>query len=284
MKKLKQIIAEIKNTKDEDTDQLQDLLMKYICYAPKMSLRIFQENLLERAEKTKLKVYDEYFSKQELTFQAFKWGNGSRRIFLTHGWGSKAADLYEIIIALEQIEDIEIIAFDASGNGASEGELSSLLLFVEGVKAIAAHYGIPEITIGHSLGAMANIMAMGQLQIHPKQIISIVPLIDLGKNFEASMGALDIRKTIQHTFFESFEERFKKPVSIYSLLDWSAFSTEFSKHWVAYDSNDLVSPHSYMKEFLNSNSLIGYTNYLDAGHERIIKSPTMIQDLIKILG
>lgn len=280
MKILKQIIAEIKLSKDEDTDQLQDLILRYICYAPKMPLRIFQENLLERAEKTTLKVDDEYFSGRELTFQAFRWGKGSRKILLTHGWGSKAGDLYEIIIALEQLGDVEIIAFDAPGNGASEGELSSLLLFVEGVKAIVAHYGMPEVTIGHSLGAMANIIAMEQLKIHPKQLLSIAPLIDLGKNFEASMDALDIPNSIQQTFFERFEERFKKPISHYNLNDWSVFSTELSKHWVAYDANDLASPYSFMKALLDSNSLIDSTNYLDAGHERIIKSQAMIQDLI----
>jgi pimeloyl-ACP methyl ester carboxylesterase len=283
MKILKQIIAEIKNSKYEDRPELQDLILRYICYAPKMPLRIFQENLLERAEKTKLKVYDEYFSGQELTFQAFRWGKGNRKILLTHGWGSKAADLYEIIIAIEQVDDIEIIAFDAPGNGASEGELSSLLLFVEGIKAIVAHYGIPEVTIGHSLGAMANIIAMEQLQIHPKQMISIAPLIDLGKNFEASMDALDTPKVIQHTFFERFEERFKKPVSHYNLFDWSIFSTELSKHWVAYDANDIVSPYSFMKAFLGSNSAIDSTDYPDAGHERIIKSPMLIEDLLRVL-
>lgn len=284
MKILKQIIAKIKNTEYEDTHQLQDLILRYICYAPKMPLRVFQQNLIERAEKTSLKVYDEYFSGQELTFQAFKWGSGNRKILLTHGWGSKAADLYEIIIALEQVDNIEIIALDAPGNGTSDGSLSSLLLFMEGVKAIVAQYGMPEVTIGHSLGAMANILAMEQLQIHPKQMISIAPLIDLGENFEASMDALDIPKATQDIFFERFEDRFKKSVSYYHLIDWSAFSTEFSKHWVAYDSNDLVSPYSFMKAFLDSNSLISSTDYPDAGHERIIKSPIMIQDMLKILS
>lgn len=284
MKIVKQIIAEIKNTKYEDTDQLQDLILRYICYAPKMPLRIFQEHLLERAEKTTLKVHDEYFSGQELTFQAFRWGKGSRKIVLTHGWGSKAGDLYEMIIALEQIDDVEIIAFDAPGNGASEGSLSSLLLFVEAVKAIVALYGMPEVTVGHSLGAMANIIAMEQLQIHPKQMISIAPLIDLKKNFEGSMNALAIPQASQYGFFERFEERFKRPASNYNLLDWSVFTTEISKHWVAYDANDLVSPYLFMKAFLGSNSLIESTNYFDSGHERIIKSPTMIHDLLKILS
>lgn len=283
MKILRQIIAEIRNTKYEDTHKLQDLILQYICYSPKMPLRTFQKNLLDRAEKNTLKVHDEYFSGQELTFQVFKWGEGRRKILLTHGWGSKAADLYEIIIALEQIDDTEIIAFDAPGNGGSEAALSSLVLFAEGVKTIVTHYGVPEVTIGHSLGAMANIIAMKQLQIHPGQIISVAPLIHLGKNFEASMNALDIPTATQNTFFKSFEERFRKPVSHYNLFDWSPFTTESSKHWVAYDTNDLISPYLFMKTFLDSNSLIDSTNYNDAGHERIIKSPAMIQDMLKIL-
>lgn len=279
MKILKQIIGEIRNSTYEDVDKLQELILQYICYSPKMPLRIFQEELLNRAEKTTLKVHDEYFSGKELTFNAFKWGKGKRKLLLTHGWGSKTADFHDLIIALEQIDDMEIIAFDAPGNGSSEGALSSLLLFIEGVKAAVAHYGTPESTIGHSLGAMANIMAMKQLQIHPRQIISIAPLIDLGKNFEASMDALEIPKAIQSSFFENFEARFRKPVSYYNLSDWSTFTTESSRHWVAYDKNDLISPYSFMKVFLDSNAAIDSTNYLDAGHERIIKSLAMIGDL-----
>jgi pimeloyl-ACP methyl ester carboxylesterase len=279
MKILKQIIGEIRNSTYEDTDKFQELILQYICYSPKMPLRIFQEELLNRAEKTKLKVHDEYFSGKELTFNTFKWGNGKRKLLLTHGWGSKAADFHDLIIALEQIDDIEIIAFDAPGNGSSEGGLSSLLLFIEGVKAVVQHYGTPESTIGHSLGAMANIMAMKQLEIHPMQIISIAPLIDLRKNFEASMNALQIPKAIQTSFFERFEARFRKPVSYYHLSDWSGFTTESSRHWVAYDRNDLISPYSFMQVFLDSNAAIGATDYPDAGHERIIKSSAMIGDL-----
>jgi len=98
------------------------------------------------------------------------------------------------------------------------------------------------------------------------------------------MDAIDIPKSIQYTFFKNFEERFKKPVSKYNLVDWSAFTTDASKHWVAYDENDLVSPHSYINAFLDSNPAIEFINYIGAGHERIIKSPTMIEDLFRILG
>lgn len=155
---------------------------------------------------------------------------------------------------------------------------------MESVKAIIAHYGIPDVTIGHSLGTMANIIAdsavAGPSKTDDKHSSPNRP----GENFQDRLEMLDIPQAIQRTFFENFEERFRKSIIQYNLLYWSAFTTFSSKHWVAYDSNDLVSPLQFISAFLDSNSLIEYTNYPDAGHERIIKSPSMIQDMLKLLA
>ena len=109
-----------------------------------MPVRLQQEQLLNEAEKFSLRVSDDYFAKKDLLFNGFKWGNGSRKVLITHGWGSKAADFSEIITGLKRVNDLEIIAFDAPGNGSSEGELSNLLLFSEAVKAIILNYGKPD--------------------------------------------------------------------------------------------------------------------------------------------
>src|SRR4051812_6365403 len=100
MKKLKQIIATVRSSDQDNHEEYNDLLWQLICYPPKMAPRLQQENLLTEAVKFSLKVNDAYFAKKELTFNGFIWGSGKRRILLTHGWGSKAADLSEIIIAL----------------------------------------------------------------------------------------------------------------------------------------------------------------------------------------
>lgn len=71
MKILKQIVAEIKGRAYENTHSLQELILRYICYSPKMQLRVFQEESLYRGEKTILKVYDEYFSGKDFAFHAF---------------------------------------------------------------------------------------------------------------------------------------------------------------------------------------------------------------------
>ena len=109
-----------------------------------------------------------------------------------------------------------IIAFDAPGNGSSEGELSNLLLFVQAIEVIVLKCGVPHIAIGHSLGAMANSMAFKQPGITPDLLISIAPLIRLQENFEASMTMAGVNKSAQNTFLKSFADKFGTPASYFT--------------------------------------------------------------------
>ncbi len=282
MKKLRQIIAQIKTAPPGNPDEFNDLVWQLICYSPKMPVRLQQEQLLNEAEKFSLVVNDDYFAKRKLLFNGFKWGNGGRKVLITHGWGSKAADFAEIITALKGIDDLQIIAFDAPGNGSSEGELSNLLLFVLAIKTIISRYGAADIIIGHSLGAMANVIALKDLVITPALLVSIAPLIRLKENFEASMNAAEIPQAAQDRFLKSFEEKFGKPASYYNLNDWCP-SDKPLNHWLAYDQNDRISTYNYLEEFLNNNPSIKARNYDGAGHERIIKSEEVITDLVEVV-
>jgi len=283
MKKLRQIVNDIKALAPEDSNELGRLLWLYICYSPKMPLRLAQEQLLQNAEKNSLKVNDEYFAGKELQFNTFKWGNGSNKLLLTHGWGSKAVDFSELIEALSTIKNLEIIAFDAPGNGSSEGDLSNLLLFKQAVKAIALHYGKPDVVIGHSLGAMANIIALREMQITPSLLISLTPLVRLKENFEASMDALNIPPVNQKAFLESFNAKFGVPASRFTLDNWYNFDAQLN-HWLAFDSNDVVSPYTYLEKFLANHPFIKINNYEGAGHDKAIKSPVIITGIIEAVN
>src|ERR1700743_1043452 len=145
MKKLRQIFTEVKEDTIRTPEELNQLLWQLICYSPKMPVRFQQQQLLDEAEKFSLKAKDNYFAYKELVFNGFKWGNGKHRVLITHGWGSKAADFTELITALREIRNLEIIAFDAPGNGSSEGNFSNLLLYIEAVEAIILKYGEPDV-------------------------------------------------------------------------------------------------------------------------------------------
>jgi len=279
MKKLRQIINDIKALLPEPSAELDDLLAKYLFYSPKIPLRLAQEQLLQKAAQDQLTVFDEFFSGTELKVNTFKWGSGTQRIFITHGWGSKVADFSEVISALLESGTVEVVAFDAPGNGSSEGTLSNLLLYVLAFKAAVLKYGKPDVVIGHSLGAMANVSALRELEMVPKLLVSITPLIRLKENFEASMDALHIDKDYQAKVLGNFALRFGVPASHFTLARYYDFDEQLN-HWLFYDSNDIISPFVYLKAFMDQHPAIKTKDYNGVGHERILKSPEMIADFV----
>lgn len=272
MKKLKQSIEYLKSLEQISiTANLNDI-WSYICYSPKMPLRHNQELLLQLASKDRLTVKDKFFSGRALSFPVYRWGSGQNLILLTHGWGSKAADFSLLIDKLLENPDLTVIAFDAPGNGEAEGELSNLILYIEAVQIIINTYGLPTITIGHSLGAMVNVAALAKLKHDPTWIISLTPLVDLKANFAASMDFVAVPKDVQEHFFQNFEEKFNMKTTYFHLDSLYNFDNS-QKHLVLYDQEDKIAPFIYLQSFLKDHPQTETIDLNGVGHERILKSP-----------
>jgi pimeloyl-ACP methyl ester carboxylesterase len=281
MKKLKQIIERVKTLIDEDKPaELNAMLWQLICYPPKMPLRLHQEQLLEKAEKLTVMVNDPYFTDQQLQINGFKWGNGSHKVLLSHGWGSKAADFDALIAALRENANLQIVAFDAPANGSSDGDLSNLLLFANAVKAVIAATGSPDIAMGHSFGTMANVYALAELNIKPTLLISIAPFILLQENFIRSMTAVGVPMSAQQAFLDDFKMRYGIYPSEYAMQKLYTFDDTLN-HWLAYDEHDAMLPNAYLQDFLEARPSIKTKNFSGAGHERIIKSAELIADVVQ---
>ncbi|MEB0248888.1 MULTISPECIES: alpha/beta hydrolase [unclassified Mucilaginibacter] len=279
MKKLKRIVQDVKTLVTENMpNELNTLLWQLICYPPKMPLRLQQEQLLAKAEKFSVIVDDPYFTNQRLQVNCFKWGNGSTRVLISHGWGSKAMDFDGLINALKENPNLQIIAFDAPANGSSEGDLSNLLLFANAVKAVIAAKGEPDIAIGHSFGTMANVSALTDLCITPKLLISIAPFILLQENFIRSMTAVGVPADAQQAFLDDFKSRYGIYPSEYAMQKLYKFDDTLN-HWLAYDELDTMLPDASLQAFLQAHPSIKTQNYSGAGHERIIKSAELIADV-----
>jgi hypothetical protein len=282
MKKLKGIINEIKTATDKTTPQFNQLLWQLICYSPKMPVRYPVNLLLDEAKKFNLKALDVYFTQSELDFNGFIWGEGSNKILLTHGWASKAADFYQLITALREIPDTQIIAFDAPGNGSSEAEQSNLLIYVQAVKAIIREYGEPDILIGHSLGAMANVVTLNETGINPKLLISLTPLVHLKENFKATMDANEVPEEAQETFYADFRRVFNDVFSNFTLDARYQYDAGLN-HWIAYDEEDKIAPYQYLQDFLSTRKFISSKAYNGAGHDKILIEPDMVTDVVKMV-
>ncbi|MGM9477449.1 alpha/beta fold hydrolase [Pedobacter sp. GSP4] len=275
MKRLKQLIGDLKQQQNNPDAAL---MREFIFYSPKMPLRLYQEQLIAAATQFSVKVFDTYFTKGELNINCFSWGSGKHKVLLTHGWASKALDFYELIVALQQIEDLEIIAFDAPGNGSSVSEFSNLMLYADSVKAIALNYSAPDVLIGHSLGGMANVIALQELGLSPQLLISIAPLIRLKENFEQSLDSVNISAKDQDIFFDNFAKEFPVQASYFNLVNLYQLSTELN-HFLAFDPEDHISPYPYLREFLDKNPAVNAKSFEGVGHYKILKSSDLVQDI-----
>lgn len=278
MKVLKGVIEEIKGLNNDGSPQLQDLLWKLICYSPKMPSRLHQQQLLDLAVKEELTVFDEYYTRKELKFKTFKWGNGPVKLLLTHGWGSKAIDFSELINVLLLNKELEIRAFDAPGNGGSEGELSNLILFADAVKQVQQTFGKADILIGHSLGAMANAFVTGESNAFPRLLVSIAPLVNLRENFRTTMASVGISEAIQQNFFKDFEALYGFSADRF-VLNKLYPGDGPQKHLLFYEQNDPVSPVVYIESFLKEYPKVVSKRYDDTSHARIIIDQRVIAEI-----
>lgn len=283
MKKLKQVFNHIKTLQGGEAENMTELLWQLICYSPKMPVRHQAQQLLNGAEPFSLEVDDPHFAKSVLKFNGFVWGDGQRKILITHGWGSKAADFAELITALRNIDDTQIIAFDAPGNGSSEGELSNLLLFAKAAQAVIKTFGAPDVIIGHSLGGMANAIAIKETGIKPALLISIAPLINLKENFIASLNAADVSPIWQDKFFTDFETLFNMDASGFTLNNLYP-ADAVTRHWLAYDPEDKIAPFAFLKNFLAAHPEVETSVYENLGHEKIIKDENVIADIVRLIA
>lgn len=277
MKRLKQIVNQLKLTRATPDAAL---MREFIFYSPKMPLRLHQEQLIAASKQFSLPVFDSYFTQADVTINCFSWGNGKRKVLLTHGWASKALDFYELIIELQKIEDLEIIAFDSPGNGSSISEFSNLMLYADSVKSIVLNYAQPDVLIGHSLGGMANVIALQVLGLKPYLLISIAPLIRLKENFEQSLDSVNIGIKDQDVFFSNFAREFPVPADHFNLTELYQLSPDLD-HFLAYDPADHISPYSFLKEFLAKNPVINAKSFEAVGHYKILKSADVIEDIVQ---
>lgn len=281
MRKIKQMADHLGALVARNSEELSAPLFDYLFYSPKLPLRQHQQGLLNLARNEQVEVFDEYFEKKTLKMNVFIWGQGNEIILLTHGWASKAADFSELVDGLMQNTAYTIIAFDAPGNGSSEGGLTNLMLYVGTIYKIVEKYGYPTTIIGHSLGAMANIIAYKNLEKKPRTLISLAPLIQLDDYFRTEMTQINIPNAFIDQFFVDFLRYFNVEAGAFDLNKLYSYTCE--NHWLFCDDNDKISPYKLTENFLSRKKDIKSKLFKDVGHQHMIKNKEVIAEIINLI-
>ncbi|MBB4440618.1 MULTISPECIES: alpha/beta hydrolase [Rhizobium] len=97
---------------------------------------------------------------------AYRLNGGARgkrkRYLVTHGWGSSAAYMAELVSMLAAT-GAEVVALDFPGHGRSGGRFLHMGLAVETIAAAEARFGAFDAAIGHSFGGAALMVSAAGL-------------------------------------------------------------------------------------------------------------------------
>ncbi len=117
------------------------------CNPMSKALKPYQTTFLETGKAAVLDY-------EGIKIQTYKWGNGSKKVLLIHGWASHSFRWKAHIEYLIK-NDFTVHAFDAPAHGLSSGKMLHLILYSEVIGFfIEKHRGIEHV-ITHSMGGFA---------------------------------------------------------------------------------------------------------------------------------
>jgi pimeloyl-ACP methyl ester carboxylesterase len=138
------------------------------CHPFRGKLRAFHHDFFNSAEKFDFKLYDE-------KVQAYKWGSGSTKVLLLHGWQSHSFRWRNYIEAIDKTQ-FTVYAIDAPGHGLSEGKAMTIPSYSDAIVRLLDLIGKCDVVVGHSVGSFTAFYTFHHYpELSPKKMIALAP-------------------------------------------------------------------------------------------------------------
>lgn len=258
-----------------------EIMVKFIFTPKKRVLRPPHTNLIMRADKRIFEVSDFRNKGKKIKMKYYVWGSGSKTVFLIHGWDGMALDYYKMIPTLVK-DDYRVISIDGPAHGGSEGDTSNLLHFKEAMAALIKKTGTPYAIIGHSMGGAASTYLLMEENIIVNRLIQIAIPISSKKFFDLVFDMLNVPQKMQQVFFNEMEREFRIPVEQMDLTIRKE-KIKADKILLVYDEDDEEIPVEDIHLYLTLHPEIQSFNAKGAGHNKIIRSAKVIDEVRKFL-
>ena len=215
-----------------------------------------------------------YFGHEIVTY---RWGNGKKKILLSHGWNSKAADFRRLIESLVE-KGFTVEGIDMKAHGKSEGARTSLPEMRDILKNYYVKNGPFYGVIGYSIGGMCAGITLSELSknLHPEKLFIIAApshtryffrdtIEGLGYNEKVYLAMCNL---VQKNYFESIDyfDLRKKQHLIHGI-----------EMYLIYDENDKTVPLERGKELYNAYPQAHFVHTRGLGHYKVITYEKVIQ-------
>lgn len=258
-----------------------EIMVKLVFAPRKRVLRPPHKALLKKAQKHNVSVSEFRHPEKKIEMKYYVWGSSHRTVLLVHGWDAMAMDFYKMIPVLVE-QGYRVIAIDGPAHGGSDGETSNLLHFKEVMAQLIATTGVPYAIIGHSMGGAASAYLLMEYNIIVNRLVMIAIPVASGRFFEQIFNVLQVPLKMQKAFLKGLEHEYNMPLEKLNLAERKE-KIKADKALLIYDEDDEVVSLPDIKCFLQKHPEIQSVNAKGTGHNTIIRSKKVIEEIIAFL-
>jgi pimeloyl-ACP methyl ester carboxylesterase len=199
------------------------------CNPMVQKLKPYQNAFLETGKDTILQYED-------LKIQTYKWGKGSKKVLLIHGWASNTFRWKAYVEYLIE-NDFTVYALDAPAHGFSSGKMLNLLLYSNIINLFFTINKEVKNIISHSIGGFATVFCL-----HEQKENNIQKVVIMGAPGEAQdfldfyQSTLSLSKKMMKILNDEFKVVFGNAPNFYSA---AKFAKEIkAKGLIIHDKED----------------------------------------------
>ena len=179
------------------------------CIPFKAKLKDKHQAFLNTAERKNILVEDKKVT-------TYKWGYGSKKVLLVHGWQSNTYRWRNYIEELDKSK-YTIISFDAPGHGNSEGLFCNVPLYEKTLREVITYFGRPETILSHSIGAFSSLYFLHKNDFNVDKFVSMASPFSAVEFFNVFRSELKLNKRSMKEIEKYFNFYTGHPPTYFSL-------------------------------------------------------------------
>ena len=207
------------------------------------------------------------------------WGHGPV-VLLVHGWAGRGAQLAGFVEPLVA-SGCAVVTFDAPGHGASPHSQSSIVAFVDVIRAIDRALGPVEGVIAHSIGAVAAARALYE-GLGAEAAVFIAPPADLVLHSHTRLETLGFGRVAR----EAMQARIERRLGVaWTALDVRTYARAMrTPLLVVHDRDDSEVPWQDGAIIAREWYGAAFSTTGGLGHRRILRDASVIRDVTRFVA
>jgi esterase/lipase len=243
------------------------------CWPQRIKMKPHQLEFLNAADE---KFTLDYAEKK---VQAYRWGNGEKKILLLHGWQSHSYWWRYVINRLSK-EEFTIFSLDAPGHGLSEGDFLNLPHYGGLIEQFIIEQKSLHAILTHSFGGFATVYSLHKLpHLQVSKLVVMAAPGEVEYFFNYYQAVLGLSEKAIRVITEHFIKTIGHPPSYFKMKDFAKILTQTGL--IIHDTEDKEAPYKNavaMSEVWKSSTLITTSGL---GHN--LKSEDLVEQVARFV-